>query len=334
MKFYFDESGNFQMPAKAGEHRVGIVSGVVIPESDEAEVFKHFDSFVASLPGTAFEKGEPKGRLLRDAETRAFAQMMLDIPGKILLCPTMLDLTTLFGHPESEIVKNIVAKFRQWEAGCIHDSLRKDVGELADETAKLRTQQALRLAAWAQCIKRSIQDSLIAHHAAEYLPAWHAVRFEIDAVEQFPIRREETVFRVLLPALVSNWSRLEPFALIEGIHTDEHPFVQNWDRPEGIDVGKLFRKNVHYACSATSKGIQMADMAATIIRRAVIGLANSGNLRNYGFMMTRTIGNPFHACGLFSLALGDHRDLERRYAGIADAINGGRASLPRSYSTA
>ena len=67
MKFFFDESGNFQFPP-AGVHRVGIVSGVAIPDSDEAEVFRQFDAFLGKLPASSFENGEPKGRLLNDAE--------------------------------------------------------------------------------------------------------------------------------------------------------------------------------------------------------------------------------------------------------------------------
>ena len=63
MKFFFDESGNFQLPP-AEEHRVGIVSGVAIPDSDEAEVFQQFDAFLSKLPVSSFQNGEPKGRLL------------------------------------------------------------------------------------------------------------------------------------------------------------------------------------------------------------------------------------------------------------------------------
>jgi hypothetical protein len=136
-----------------------------------------------------------------------------------------------------------------------------------------------------------------------------------------------------LPAWVTGWSQEDPLTMIEEIHTADHPFVQNWERLEGIDVGKMLRNNVHYVSSASSKGIQIADMLASLVRRAVVGLASAVSLQDYGFIMTRTIGQPLHACGLFSLAPGDQPDLERRYAGIADAINAARCSLPGSYCT-
>jgi hypothetical protein len=194
MKFYFDESGNFQLPANPGEHRVGIVGGVVIPESEEAEVFRRFDAFVVTLPPTAFKDGEPKGRRLGDSGRRAFAELILDFPGKILLCPTMLDLTTLVGRPEANIVNMLIAKLTHWQSVCKHASMRQQVGELAAEVAKLSPQQALRLAGWAKCIKSAINDSVIHHCGPEYHSAWGGVHFELDPVDETPGGREETVF--------------------------------------------------------------------------------------------------------------------------------------------
>jgi hypothetical protein len=48
-------------------------------------------------------------------------------------------------------------------------------------------------------------------------------------------------------------------------------------------------------------------------------------------MLTRAIGKPYHAAGMFLLAPHDVADIERRYKGIADAINAARATIPTSY---
>jgi hypothetical protein len=45
MRFYFDESGDFRLDDD-GVQRVGIVVGITVPESAEAEVFAKFDAFV------------------------------------------------------------------------------------------------------------------------------------------------------------------------------------------------------------------------------------------------------------------------------------------------
>ena len=42
MRFYLDESGDFAVPDDPTKHAVGIVVGVDIPETVEAEVFEGF----------------------------------------------------------------------------------------------------------------------------------------------------------------------------------------------------------------------------------------------------------------------------------------------------
>jgi hypothetical protein len=329
MKFYFDESGNFQLPPP-GEHRAGIVSGIAIPDSSEVEVFQRFDAFVGSLPSSAFKDGEPKGRLLDDAARRNLANMIVDLPG-ILICPIMLDLTSLVGQSQADVSGLVSRKLMQLQATCRHQSFRDQIIKLANDVNDLSTQQALRLLAWAKCISRTVQDSIILHSSAQHATSWNALRFEIDPVDQTPRNREERVFEIMLPMWVSSWSHDDPVTLIDRVHNADHPLVKNWDTDEGLDVGKMFRNNVHYVSSAASKGIQLADMTATLVRRAVIGIADAVNLQNYGFMMTKTIGQPLHASGIFSIVPADIKDLERRYHGLADAIIGARQSLPSSY---
>lgn len=203
-------------------------------------------------------------------------------------------------------------------------------------------QQSLRLAAWAKCVSRTVHDSIIFHSSRKHEPSWNQLRFEIDPVQQVPGNREERVFETMLPMWVSSWSQDQPLTMIEGIHAADHPLVKNWDCNEGLAIGKMFKNNVHYVSSASSKGIQLADMTATlvrravmgIVRRAVMGIANAVDLQNYGFMMTKTIGKPLHASGMFCLAPAAIKDLERRYHGLAGAINAARGSLPGSYCTA
>ena len=329
MKFFFDESGNFQLPP-AGGHGVGIVSGIAIPDSDEAEIFRRFDAFLSKLPSSSFKNGEPKGKLLDDANCEALATMLADLPG-ILLRPIMLDLTSLAGQPQAQVASLVSRKLMELQATCRHETFRNQIAELALDVGRLSVQQALRLAAWAKCISRTIQDSIILHSGTKYESSWNALSFEIDPVEDVPGNREERVFEAMLPMWVTSWSRDEPFATIEGIHTADHPLVKNWDTGEGLDIGKMFRTNVHYVSSAKSKGIQLADMKASLVKRAVIGVANTKDLQNYGLMMTKSIGKSERACGLFCLAPAAIDDFNRRYQGLTDAIIGGRSAVPGSY---
>lgn len=331
MNLFFDESGNFQIPNAAGTHAVGIVSGVVIPESQQAEIFSQFDAFLSTLPANAFKNGEPKGRLLDEESLRRFADFLFDLRRGILFCPTMLDITSLIGRPEAEASAAVSKKLFDLESACKHETLKRQIRELAAQVGRMSNQQILRLMTWAICINRCISDSIVFHSSPEFNSSWESMRFELDPVEQSP-GNEEKSLRFLLPSWVTSWSVANPMATIEEIHTAEQPFVKAWCTDQGIDVGKMFKGNIHYTSSEESKGIQLADITATVVRKAVIGLATSANLQNYGFLMTKSVGNPLHACGLTFLVPPNKADAERRYAGIVDAINGARRGCANSYS--
>ncbi len=252
MKFFFDESGNFQLPP-SGEHRAGIVSGITISEEHEEEIFRRFDKFVSELPPCAFKNGEPKGRLLDDVGRRAYAEMLADLPG-ILICPIMLDLTSLVGTPQDRIADLVSENLRALQAKCKHQSLRDEIGKLANEVGVLSTQQCLRLAAWAKCISRTINDSIIHHSGRTHESSWNALRFEIDPVEQLPGNREERVFEIMLPMWITSWSQENPFTLVEDVHTAEHPVVKNWSCDDGLDVEKCSKKTCTTSRQVPARG--------------------------------------------------------------------------------
>lgn len=331
MNFYLDESSSFRVPDDPGTQAVGIVGGVVIPESQEPAVFRAFDSFLSGLPPTAFKEGEPKGRLLDDNSRAEFVNMLMDLPIGPLLCPIMLDLTSLAGRTEQNISSIVSSTLNDLQQVSKHESARQQLRDLSLTVGKMSNQQVLRLAAWARCIRRCINDSFIFHCGREFEADWSKVRFVIDPVQE-KRGSEETAFNFLVRSWIGAWSHAEPLPTIEGIHTANHPVIQNWATPDGFDAGKMFAGNIDFIPSEKSKGIQIADMVASLVRRAVVGLAIPWHLENYGFMMTRTIGRPLHASGLFFLASPDRKDVERRYQGIADAINIARKVTPSSYA--
>ncbi|MBK7595720.1 MAG: hypothetical protein IPJ11_10870 [Gemmatimonadetes bacterium] len=131
--------------------------------------------------------------------------------------------------------------------------------------------------------------------------SWERVAIEIDAVQTAPGNREEQVFRILLLAWLTGWSDKRPFALIEGIHTAEHPFVKNFDSAEGIDMGRLISPNVSFGISARSEGLQVADLVASVVYAAASDLSNRGAATYYTLLMKRASYYPAHmGPGLFT----------------------------------
>jgi hypothetical protein len=318
MKFFFDESGNFRVPQDRQDHAVGIVVGVVVPETAEAALLQRFGQFIQTLPPSAFKDGEAKGNLLDDEERHAFAKLISEATG-CMVCPMILDLTSMAGRSQ-EICDKIVAKLKVWASQCKHETLRLEVELLARQVGNLSPEAAFRLATWAQCIKRCVADSIVAHSGRGYYSCWADVTFEIDAVQPKAASREQRVFETMLPAWVTAWCQRDPFTLIEEIHTADHPFVKQWDTADGIDLGKLFRGNVRFSSSNTSPGLQMADMASSVVRRAVAGIVCPSDRSSYGLMLKRTPRSPTHAQGLFSFAELNESDIARRFRGLVEAV--------------
>ncbi len=326
MKFYFDESGSFRAPDMPSEHAAAVVVGVVIPDSQEEQVFRRFREFVGKFPASAIKKGELKGSSLDEQGRRAFASLVSTCEG-VLVCPAVLDLTTMAGRAE-ESRDRVVMKLDGIAPLCQHETMRKEVVLLSRQVSNMSPEAAHRLACWAQAIHRSIQDCILRYSGPAYRGCWSEMVFEIDPVQPKPGSREERVFRNMLPGWVAAWSRKRPFMLIEEVHTDDHPFVKNWDTPAGIDLGKMLRGNVRFCPSHESLGVQMADMAATVVRKAVAGMVSPYDLGSYGLLMAGAVGSVTHVHGLFSFTGPNSADIGSRYAGLVEAVAHARKQSP------
>src|SRR6266436_4057275 len=64
MFYYFDESGDFQIPDTATTHKVAVVMGVAISESIYDDLRARFFEFVKKLEASECVNGEPKGSRL------------------------------------------------------------------------------------------------------------------------------------------------------------------------------------------------------------------------------------------------------------------------------
>ena len=324
MRIYLDESGDFRIPLSDDENAVGIVVGVVIPETKEPSILERFNEFTERLQSHELKNGEPKGSLFGDDSRRRFANFIAHSDG-LLLCPTMLDLTSLARRPEFDVKTGVSRKLREWASKCKHDEMRREVTKLANQVGNLSLQQVIRLAAWARCIKRCVIDSVVFHSGQEFDVCWENMRFEIDPVDRRPGKGEQPVFRTMLPAWVCAWSVNEPFSLIEEVHTPDHPFVKNFDTSTGVDFGKMIRGNIKYPRSEASPGIQIADIASSaIVAKVVRGLVSADDLHNYGIMMTRAIRPPLEATGLFSFVDPSLDDWRKRFYGMSEAIAGAK----------
>lgn len=331
MRFYFDESGNFKVPDDPSEHSVGIVSGIAIPDSQEPHIFQEFDAFVSSLPPSAFKNGEPKGRLLDDGKRTELVNVISELPIGILFCPTVLDLTSLAGKSDANVSSEVSDKLTEIEPHCGNPEFKKRVQSIAVKTKEMSNQQMLRLLAWARCIYRCINESVFWYSFDRYRNDWSTLRFEIDPVQQCG-GDEAEVFDFLLRQWIVAWFQQQPLMIARETLTPDHPFMKTWNTPHGVNAKKMFDHNIHYVSSCKSKGIQLADMTASIIRRALLN-SSADNLFDYGMLMTRTLGDPRRAAGIFFFGTEEEIEAaEDRYRGVGDVIVFARKHIRSAYA--
>jgi hypothetical protein len=128
------------------------------------------------------------------------------------------------------------------------------------------------------------------------------------------------VFKWTLLGWLQAWSQKCPTMMITEIHSEDHPLVKNYSTPnDKFDLTKIYRENLHFKRSSDSKGIQIADMAASIMHHAVRGIATFENLMNYGLLLRNTHWASEYCHGLFCLT--DPTDVDRNYyQGLTEAV--------------
>src|SRR5262249_45271889 len=108
--------------------------------------------------------------------------------------------------------------------------------------------------------------------------------------------------------------------IITEIHTQDHPLIRNYSTSDDkFDLTKIYKNNLHYERSSDSKGIQIADMAASIISHAVCGLVTFDNLINYGLLLNNNLWDAEHCHALFCVT--DRSQIDYScYQGLTEAV--------------
>jgi hypothetical protein len=178
--------------------------------------------------------------------------------------------------------------------------------------------QLLRLAATARCVMRALQHAVVRFHSHRYRSCWETLGFELDAVQPRAESREHKAFRTLLPGWLAAWSITHPITLVEEWQTTGHPFLRDYGRDDGVDIGAVVKKQLSWESSAASPGIQMADMAASIVAGAIANVSGS-SLSDYGILMRRALLERGDELGVFSVVPTPQEEITSRYGGLLDA---------------
>jgi len=324
MLFCFDESGTFSIPAEQETHAVAVVLGIAVSDLVRGSLYNAYDHFAAGLSASEKVAGEPKGRLLTEDSLSRFCELLAQFDG-LSVCPVTLDLGHLaaWKHRDAQLDRMRDALF-QHAAAMQYTTAGDQLRLLGRQVANLSLEQFLRVLSLSICFRETLQHSILFISDRGHELSWEAVRFEIDRVSTRGGGREERVFSFMVLSWLTTWSHERPFETIREIHTADHPFVRNFDRADGIDIGRLIRNKVHWVDSRDSRGIQIADIAAAIVYRAAMDLDDRrSSVSLYGALMRSSHYGHMRGPGLFSPSetMNDH--VSMKYAVLSAAMRRG-----------
>ena len=269
MKFYFDESGSFTAPPDPVALSASVVVATVISELFESDFQRDYQRFVTSLAQSEVEDGEPKGRLLSNESKFQYCQLLDRYARRgLLLAPAFVDMSLVSLSDKFFSIQTFAEHVRGMVADATRDEDKSDLVQFADRIARLSEVQGWRLHTWAMAFLLAIRSAMSWLCSEGNESCWETVRFDIDAVDARRDSMEQTLFLRLVRTWLSAYSRQIPFEVHDEVHGPENPFVKRYITQDGIDHNRMLDGNVHFSDSRTSLGIQVADIAASIIRRA------------------------------------------------------------------
>jgi hypothetical protein len=296
MQFFFDDSGNFSFP-KDNKHKISLWAGIAIPETRIKEIESKLRNWENILKSNEKKNGEAKGSLLRLQSRKIFFDFM-DNESDIIIYPTVIDLQEQKKILTSDLPQ-LMSEYGIKLTSKIYNNEIKYSTEIQSKRFKnLSAQQILKVMTLGICLIETFRHTIIFRSHNHLRSSWDQVEIWIDRSSRRQETREEQVFLESLGWLIYNYTKKEPFSLIAEIHDKNHPFVINFDTPNGINGNKLL-SNLNFEDSTKHWGLRFADIAANTLYKALIDLNNTkGMLPFYKRIMKHNHLGPGSNLGL------------------------------------
>jgi hypothetical protein len=291
MKFFFDESGDFNPRNNA--NKLSLVACVAIPDCTEL-AFRHgFANFVKTLDKNELAQGELKGYLLSTNSRKRFC-MLLNSFRSVLVVPQTLLYSILEDHDVRNLRRSFSGFLLDYSKYFKYKTMRDDMSLLARQVKNLHESQLLRLLTLSRCVFSALHHSILFRTNGPYRSNFDRVDLVFDPMNKRTGNRESDSFLKLIKGWTLAWSKKEPFVLVKEIHTKDHPFVKKYHRRNGmIDLTEIIRNGIHYPDSKMTWGLQVADIVANSLKLALEDAACDGpDLEFYGrIMQNSTVGD-------------------------------------------
>lgn len=295
MHIYIDEAGNF-VPQPSGQSLFSLVLAVVVPSSAEAKLFPEFSALLKtwSPAGT-----EIKGSKLDEAQAAA----LIDLVSRYDVFVDFFAVDTAT-HGET-----VVSTFKDRQATGVTDNLTPEhhppivaqLQQLAAAIRRMPNQLFVQAFLMIELILKVIEESTL--YYAQRLPAELGnIAWTIDRKDRTLTEMESTWSTLVLPMSESHFAK-KPLICVRGadyshfdarygVPADDEEMNKHvrWMREAygirtsepGLNAGLLLSEQRDFADSASSLGLQLADMLATVLRRALNNRLQETGWKHYG----------------------------------------------------
>ncbi|HEY6290488.1 MAG TPA: DUF3800 domain-containing protein [Terriglobia bacterium] len=328
MRIYIDEAGSFVVPPTTRPHSFSLVLALAVPSASEADLFYEFLRLRDDWPNPAVEI---KGSTLDESE----AAQVIDLVCRyeVLVNFFTIDMAT---HGDQ-----VVDDFRMRQAAAVtahltqahHPNIVAQLHTQADKIRAMRNQLFLQAFLTIQLILEVIEEATL--YYVQRLPReLGEIAWFVDRKNRTITQMEEMWTTLILPMSESHFAR-NPLKTLIGAdysHFDaRYGFTAEtvdpqmarhleWmqqvhgTRPLGggktaLNAKLLLSDWREFLDSRDSLGVQLADMLATILRRALNDRLQFPGWENFGKLLARK-GQPGSSFLQLGLADGAPRTLE------------------------
>lgn len=278
MRIYIDESGGF-IPSERPSSRVSCVVAVVVPESDVSSLFEEF----VTLRSKFTNSNEVKGSELTDGQVEAVLWTLgrydIVVEGAIIDpgAHSVEEIRRLRTVQGDKIVANLTPEH--------HPTLRKELEQLRQEWLTLSEQLVVQMYATLAVIDSVIRNATM--YYAQRKPE-ELGRFDwIIDPKDIGKTRYERVWEMVICPFLQDLSMQKPMTLVTGFdyaafekfrsplkempeHLKDREKMESANEPfAATDVAKLMRESVSFPDSKSNLGLQIADIVANTIARAM-----------------------------------------------------------------
>ncbi len=316
MRIYIDEAGSFVVPSSAKESSYSLVLAVAIPSRVETDLFKELLLLRGSWPN---QEGEVKGSKLSESQAAQVINLVSRYDVLVNFCS--IDMAA---HGDK-----FVADFKVRQAAAVianltpehHPNLVSQLNGYADYIRGMANQLFVQAFVTINLILEAIQE-LTLYYVQRQPKELGDIAWTVDRKDRtitqmedmwtaliLPMSESHFVKKPLLSPIGANFSQFDARYGITPEKTDNEMFrhlewlykTHGLKPPSGgeksLHAKRLLTEQLEFLDSRDSPGLQLADMLAMILRRALINHLQLSGWQNFGMLLVRKPGSSFLQLG-------------------------------------